>query len=40
MDFWMESDHVMLETLMGGTQGEEAHKAYKGRDGSNFGLAY
>ena len=37
--FWRESDHVMLETLMGRTQGEEAHKPYKEEDGRQFGLA-
>ena len=29
-----------LETLMGGTQGEDAHKVYKEEDGSHLGLAW
>ena len=27
-----------LKTLMGGTQGEEAHKVYKEKDGYHLGL--
>ena len=30
---------MMLETLMGGTQGEEAHIVYKEVDGSHLRLA-
>ena len=37
--FWREIDHVHMETLMGGTQGEEPHKAYKEGDGSHLRLA-
>ena len=40
MQFWREGDHVVLETLMGGTQVEEAHKPYKEEDGRNLGLAH
>ena len=38
--FGREIDHMMLETLMGGTQGGEAHIAYKEEDGSHLRLAY
>ena len=37
--FWREIDYVMLETLMGVTQGEEDHIVYKEEDGSHLRLA-
>ena len=40
MQFWREIDYVMLETLMGGTQGEEAHVVYKEEDGSHLRLVW
>ena len=37
--FWREIDPVHVEILMGGTQGEEAHIAYKEEEGSQLRLA-
>ena len=38
--FWREGNHVVLETLLGGTQGEEDHKIYKEEDSRHWRLAY
>ena len=40
MQFWRESIHMVLETLIGGTQGEEAQKIYKEEDSRLLRLSY